>query len=164
MNRVRLITLTGLALSAAASPTAAQAVYVDVGVGGPGFGARVVYGAPVVVHPPVVVVEPVVAYPAPSAFVYFETWPVAYWDYVRVHHPHRYVVYRRWLDWEHAYRRAWHRHDRHHLADLRRLERSYRRERRDAARWYASWAGGWGDDDDRGRGRGRGRARGRGGH
>ncbi len=155
MNSIRTIALAGLVLAVGTTPARGQDVIVDVGVSTDGFGARVRFGPPVVYQAPrrVVVYEPV---------VFFEYWPVAYWEYVRVHDPHRYVRYRQWRDWERRYHRAWREHRREELFELRRRQARYFRDREDAGRSYRRWARERDDNDDDDRRRGRSRDRGRG--
>ncbi len=157
MRRSLMMALsTVLATTAFAANGSAQVVYVDVGVGTPDFGARVVWGTAA----PVVVYEPVPAYrPVVYRVVYYESWPVSYWDHVRVHDPYRYARFRAWRDYERDYRRAWHANDHARLEQLRAREARYFRERRDAERGFRAWRAARDHDDDRDRGRSRGRGR-----
>ncbi len=172
MNRIHKMALgVSLAIAGSAGSAAAQVVLVDVGIGTPGFGARVVWGsprtavytAPVLIYEP----EPVYYYPAPYRIVYYQSWPVAYWEYVRVHDPHRYARFRSWMNYERSYQHAWRAHDRVRYDELRTREARYFRERLAAERGFREWKRDrvrdrdrdWrrDRDDDHGRGRGRGR-------
>jgi hypothetical protein len=150
----------GLAIVGNTQEAAAQVVLVDVGIGTPGLGARVIWGAPppvVVAPPPVVIVEPEPVFVPAHRVVYYEYWPVTYWEYVRAHDPYRYARFRAWRDYERDYRHAWRVHDRARLEQLRVRQARYFGERAAAEREYRAWKMGRDHDDGRGRGRGRGR-------
>jgi len=164
MGRSRMMILgVGLAMLTGARHADAQSVFVDVGVGTPGFGARVVWGSPahVAYRHPVLVYEPapVYYYPAPVGIVYYGALPVAYWDYLRMNDPYRYARFRTWLDYERSYQRAWRAHDRARYDALRAREDAYFRERSLADRGFREWTSD--RHEDRRYGRGRERERGR---
>ena len=139
MKAIRMATM-GALLAMAGATTAAAQVRVGVGVRTPSAGVRIMFGTPVYYsYAQVFAPSP---YPVTYEEVFLEpwpTWPVGYWEYMRVYEPVLFVRYQRWLAFELDYRDAWYRHDWGRFRELRRVRWEYRNDLYRADRDFRDW-------------------------